>query len=83
MINYTPEIEPEDFRKCPILLVHPGNDCWTDLSLSRLTFDKFKCEKYINILEGAGHFPIEQPGLSQLENYIIDYIEEVIMKKVK
>ena len=28
--------EPERFRRCPVLLVHPENDRWTDTSLSRL-----------------------------------------------
>lgn len=57
-------------------MVHPGNDRWTDLSLSKITFDKFKCKKEIKILDRAGHFPIEQPGLKQLEKYIIDYIDK-------
>ena len=78
MINYSPDVEPENFNNCPVLLVHPEYDKWTDLRLSKLTFDKFKCKKELKILEKVGHFPLEQPGLSQLEEYIVKFIEKKI-----
>ncbi len=77
MVNYHPEVEPEEFNKCPLLLVHPGDDRWTELSLSKLTFDKFTGKKYLKILENGGHFPIEQPALSQLEEYIVNFIVKI------
>lgn len=76
MIDYKPEVEPEDFNQCPALLVHPEDDRWTDIRLSMLTFEKLKCKKDVKILENSGHFPIENPGLSQLEEYIVNFIEE-------
>jgi len=67
MLNPKIKIEPEQFKKCPFLLVHPEKDTWTDVSLSRLFYDRLACDKEIVMLKGAGHFPIEEQGLLQLE----------------
>lgn len=75
MLNPVIEIEPEKFDTCPLLLVHPENDKWTDVSLSRLFYDKLKCTKKIIMLSKAGHFPIEPEGCKQLENECIAFIE--------
>ncbi len=75
-----PEIEPEDFNLCPVLLVHPEKDAWTPIEVSRLFFDKIKCEREITMLKNAGHFPIEQPGLTQLEESSIAFINKIIMR---
>jgi pimeloyl-ACP methyl ester carboxylesterase len=79
MLNYNPEVEPEFFNRCPVLLAHPENDRWTDLSLSKITFDKFQNNKDIVILKGAGHFPIELPGLKQLETQSINFINKILL----
>lgn len=76
MLDYVPEVEPENYKGGPVLLVHPEDDRWTDIHLSMLTFNKFRSKKEVKILEKAGHFPIEQPGLYQLEEYIINFIED-------
>lgn len=76
MLNPQIEIEASQFNKCPFLLVHPENDLWTDISLSRLFFDKLNCEKELVILSGAGHFPIEPKGCKQLEIACIRFIEK-------
>lgn len=76
MLNPKIETEAEDFNKCPILLAHPEKDYWTDISLSKLFFDKIKARKNIKILCDAGHFPIEKKGLKQLEEYCIDFLNE-------
>lgn len=81
MLNPKIKIEPRDFKSCPLLLVHPEDDKWTDLHLSKLFFDELNCKKSLKILEGAGHFPIEQLGLKQLEHYCIDFIEECLLKE--
>jgi pimeloyl-ACP methyl ester carboxylesterase len=72
-----PEIEPENFTMCPFLLIHPENDKWTPVRLSHLFFDKLKCKKEIVLLENAGHVPIEQPGLRQLEESTIRYLNAI------
>ncbi len=74
MLNPSIEIEANNFIKCPVLLVHPEKDYWTDVSLSRLFFDKISAEKELRLLHGAGHFPIEENGLKQLEEYCIAFM---------
>lgn len=74
MLNPKIKIEASKFDKCPVLLVHPQRDNWTDLSLSQLFFDQLRCEKELKLLDGAGHFPIEPEGLQQLERYCADFM---------
>lgn len=76
MLNSQIEIEASQFNKCPFLLVHPENDLWTDISLSRLFFDNLNCEKELVMLTGAGHFPIEPKGCKQLEIACTRFIEK-------
>ena len=78
MLNPNIKTEPEQFSTIPFLLVHPGDDKWTDISLSRIFFDRLGCDKELRILEGAGHFPIEEKGLAQLEKYCLDFLEKII-----
>ena len=72
------EIEPQDFNKCPVLLVHPSEDRWTDPKLSRLFYDKLRINKKMIMLSGAGHFPIEKAGLAELEKSCVDFLDHVI-----
>lgn len=74
MLHPVIKVEPENFHDCPFLLVHPGDDRWTDIGLSKLFYDRLSCEKELKILDGAGHFPIEEKGLKQLEKYCVDFI---------
>lgn len=74
MLNPTIDVEPESFTLCPFLLVHPENDRWTDIRLSKLFFDRLPCNKELRILEGAGHFPVEAKGLKQLEESCIEFL---------
>ena len=77
MLNPKIKIEPEQFKNPPFLLVHPEDDTWTDISLSRLFFDRLACDKEIVMLKGAGHFPIEEQGLLQLEESCLRFLEQV------
>tara|TARA_R110002050_G_C8931043_1_gene511992 strand:+ start:520 stop:1569 length:1050 start_codon:yes stop_codon:yes gene_type:complete len=74
LIKAKPAIEPEDFQ-IPVLLVHPGEDLWTPTWTSEVFFNQLSGEKELKILENAGHFPIEQPGISQLLDYSIKLIK--------
>lgn len=76
MLNPNIEIEADDYKKSPVLLVHPEKDCWTDVSLSRLFFDKIPASKDLKLLQGAGHFPIEEKGLKQLEEYCVAFMNK-------
>lgn len=74
MLNPIINIEPEKFDKCPVLLVHPGDDHWTDIKLSNLFYERLACEKQRVILDGAGHFPIEHLGLKQMEIACLEFM---------
>ncbi len=76
MINSVPILEPEVFSKVPVLMVHPGNDRWTPVEISEIFYDRIASEKQKKILDRAGHFPVEEPGLSQMENAIDRFIQE-------
>ncbi len=70
-----PAIEPEDFDVCPILLTQPVEDRWTPLHLSELFLNRIKrVPVKIVMLENAGHYPIEQPGLRQMHDAIVDFV---------
>lgn len=76
-LNKEPEISPELFSQCPILLVHPELDPMTPIKFSQSFFDRLVVDKECVILEGAGHFPIEQPGLNQLEVAVLRFLQQI------
>jgi hypothetical protein len=45
MLNPVIQIEPENFSLCPFLLVHPEDDHWTDISLSKLFLTGLRVKK--------------------------------------
>ena len=73
LMSAAPDIEPEDFRVCPVLLTHPGVDQMTDISLSRRFFDRLAAPKRMVVLEGASHMPTEQPGVDQMERAVVEF----------
>ena len=78
LMNIKPALEPEEFDLCPVLLAHPGVDPWTPLDLSRAFFDQIKGDKELVVLEGCGHFPVEEPGRHQLEEALQTFVERCI-----
>lgn len=40
----------------------------------KLLFDEIQSSKELKLLQGAGHFPIEEKGLKQLEEYCIAFM---------
>lgn len=76
-LNMKPMVEPEDFDYCPILLIHPEIDPMTPFNLSEPFYYRLNCKKRCVILEGAGHFPIEQPGLEQMKKATLSFIREI------
>jgi len=76
--SYVPAVEPEDFDICPILLTQPAKDRWTPLHLSELFLRRVKKVSVKTVmLENAGHYPIEQPGLNQMHDAIVDFANAV------
>lgn len=66
-MDYRPAVAPEDFAVCPILLTQPAADRWTPQALSELFLRRIRRVAVQRVmLENAGHFPIEQPGLDQM-----------------
>jgi alpha-beta hydrolase superfamily lysophospholipase len=74
-LEWTVRVEPESFAAVPVLMVHPGEDRWTPLEISQPFFDRIAAPKELVVLEGAGHFPIEQPGLDQMVGAVGSLIE--------
>lgn len=72
-----PAVEPEDFDVCPVLLAHPGDDRWTSVELSRLLFDRIAAPTELVLLERCGHFPIEPPGIGQLDEALRGFLARV------
>jgi alpha-beta hydrolase superfamily lysophospholipase len=76
-----PAIEPEHFDLCPVLLAQPAADLWTNIDASRPFFDRIKGPKELVMLENCGHLPIEEPGLSRLEEVVVAFLGKLIPGK--
>lgn len=77
-LAYRPVIQPEDFDVCPILLTQPAQDRWTPLHLSELFLKRVgKVPVSTVMLDRAGHYPLEQPGLSQMVDAIDGFCRKV------
>jgi alpha-beta hydrolase superfamily lysophospholipase len=74
LVRTPPDVEPEEFDVCPVLLTHPGVDRMTDISLSRRFFDRLAAPKRMVVLEGASHMPTEHPGVDQMEQAVVDFM---------
>ncbi|RFU40764.1 alpha/beta hydrolase [Actinomadura logoneensis] len=74
-MNYTPEVEPEDFDACPVLLTQPAMDRWTPLHLSEPFVARIaKVPVETVMLDNAGHYPMEEPGLTQMREAVADFV---------
>lgn len=77
-MSYQPAVEPQDFKTCPILLTQPAADKWTPLHLSEAFLSQIKNVTVKTVmLENAGHYPIEEPGLTQMHNAILDFLSAI------
>jgi alpha-beta hydrolase superfamily lysophospholipase len=76
LMHTAPDIEPEDFDRCPVLLTHPGVDRMTEISLSRRFFDRLAAPKRMVVLEGASHMPTEEPGVEQMQRAVVEFMRE-------
>ena len=76
-LNMKTIIEPEYFDVCPILLIHPEVDPMTPFNLSESFYKRLQCKKRCVILEGAGHFPIEQPGVEQMKIAVLNFLIKI------
>ncbi|AXB48237.1 alpha/beta hydrolase [Amycolatopsis albispora] len=57
---------PETFDAAPVTLVHPAEDRWTPAELSLRFLDRIQAPTTRVLLGGCGHYPVEEPGITQL-----------------
>jgi len=81
LLEASPEIEPEDFSQCPLLFIQPEKDYIIPWHISKPFYDKLACKKEVVILENCGHIPLEEPGINQLKEATIKFIEHLEKKE--
>ena len=68
-------MEPEDLDACPVLLTQPAEDRWSPHYLSVPVLEPItKVPVQTVMLENAGHYPMEEPGLTQMHDTIADFV---------
>lgn len=80
-LNSPPLSPPESFDHCPVLMVHPGADRWTDIGLSDGFLDRLNILKRRVVLQNAGHFPVEEPGAAQHDQAIAEFINALVERR--
>ncbi len=76
LVSSMPLVQPEAFDICPVLLAHPADDRWTDVSLTQAFFDRLPVAKRLVMLDNSGHLPVEEPGATQLRVALLDFLAE-------
>lgn len=66
-LTAAPPLEPEEFDRCPVLVVHPERDAWTPVEHTRPVLDRLRAPHELVMLGNCGHFPLEEPGVTQLD----------------
>ena len=59
---------------CPLLLCHPGEDCWTPPEISLKAYHRVNGEKHMRVLTNGGHLPLEQPAYRELNETVLDFL---------
>ena len=57
---------PERYEAAPVTLVAPAADRWTPPELSLSFLQRISSPTAAVMLDNCGHFPVEEPGLTQL-----------------
>jgi alpha-beta hydrolase superfamily lysophospholipase len=65
-LHSRPEVPPEQFHTVPVTLVHPAEDRWTPPAMSLAFFERIAAPKRYVALTNCGHFPVEEPGITEL-----------------
>lgn len=77
-LNFSPTTTPEEFATCPVLLTQPAEDRWTPLELSEPFLRRItRVPVETVLLEGGGHYPLEQPALDQLVDAVDAFVRRV------
>ncbi|MCT4581119.1 MAG: alpha/beta hydrolase [Flavobacteriales bacterium] len=72
-----PAIEPEEFKNCPLFFFQPEKDFIIPWEISEPFYDRLACEKEMMYLENCGHIPMEKPGVFQLKDKALAFIEKI------
>lgn len=75
-MNFT-HAAPEGFAAAPVTLVAPATDTWTPPELSIAFLQRISGPTALVLLEGCGHFPVEEPGLSRLRDTVHAVLTQV------
>lgn len=74
-MTYVPEIKPEDFDICPVILTQPEADRWTPQRLSDPFLAKIThVPVQKTVLKNGGHYPIEKEALDELHQNTLNFI---------
>ena len=57
---------PPERNRTPVTLLHPGRDAWTPVELSTRVLSRAAGPADLVILRECGHFPVEDPGITEL-----------------
>jgi alpha-beta hydrolase superfamily lysophospholipase len=78
-MNYA-HTRPETYAAAPITLVAPAADLWTPPDLSIRFLQRIPLPTTTVMLENCGHFPVEEPGLTQLHDALLVVLSEVAQR---
>jgi alpha-beta hydrolase superfamily lysophospholipase len=75
-LGSAPDVEPEDFDRCPVVLAHPAADRWTPVEASLRFLHRIPARhRRVVLLERAGHLPVERPGIDQLAAVVVELLD--------
>lgn len=77
LFEVSPEIEPEDFNRCPLLFLQPEKDYIIPWSMSKPFYESLSCKKEMVILKNCGHIPLEKPGINQMIDAATSFLDKL------
>ena len=77
LFEVSQKIELEDFNTCPLLFLQPEEDYIIPWSMSKPFYDALPCKKEMIILKNCGHIPLEKPGINQMIDAAIYFLEKL------
>ncbi len=77
LLDAGPDVEPEDFNQCQLLFFQPDEDNIIPWEISEPFYNILACDKRVVFLKGCGHIPLEEPGIDQLRDAAIQFIDMI------
>jgi len=77
LMEYQPAVEPENFTQCPMLFFQPEKDYIIPWEISKPFYDRIAGKKEMIMLKNCGHIPLEEPGISQLRDQAVAFINSI------